>query len=157
LIQLLENNKLDTRLRELMIMRIGWVTGSAYEWTQHWRVATTAGVPPEDVLAVRDRRRSELLTPADKAILAATDECLEGKSISDAAWADVVKHVTNPGQQVEFIIAPHEGAESWNEMGSVTAARSTFSPRVTRSASIYATARHVSAEQAPHSISARRI
>src|SRR3954463_10414760 len=46
LMQLLENNKFDTRLRELMIMRIGWVTGSAYEWTQHWRVATTAGIPP---------------------------------------------------------------------------------------------------------------
>ena len=46
LIQLLENNKFDTRLRELMIMRIGWVTGSAYEWTQHWRVAATAGIPP---------------------------------------------------------------------------------------------------------------
>src|ERR1700726_658412 len=44
LIQLLENNKFDTRLRELMIMRIGWVTGSAYEWTQHWRVAATAGI-----------------------------------------------------------------------------------------------------------------
>ena len=39
LLQLLENNKLDTRLRELMIMRIGWVTGSAYEWTSTggWR------------------------------------------------------------------------------------------------------------------------
>ena len=37
LIQLLENNKFDTRLRELMIMRIAWFTGSAYEWTQHWR------------------------------------------------------------------------------------------------------------------------
>src|SRR4051812_49575908 len=46
LIQLLENNKFDTRLRELMIMRIGWVTGSAYEWTQHWRGATTAGGSP---------------------------------------------------------------------------------------------------------------
>jgi hypothetical protein len=45
------------------------------------------------------------LTPADKAILAATDECLAGKSISDAAWAEVAKHVTDPGEQVEFIIA----------------------------------------------------
>jgi alkylhydroperoxidase family enzyme len=108
LIQLLENNKLDTRLRELMIMRIGWVTGSAYEWTQHWRVATTAGIPPEDILAVRDWRNpdnSGRLTPADRAILAATDECLAGKSISDDAWAEVTKHVTDPGQQVEFIIA----------------------------------------------------
>jgi alkylhydroperoxidase family enzyme len=105
LMQLLENNKFDTRLRELMIMRIGWVTGSAYEWTQHWRVATTAGIPPEDILAVRDWQKSERLNAADRAILAATDECLAGKSISDAAWAEVVKHVTDPGEQVEFIIA----------------------------------------------------
>src|ERR1700735_3827732 len=83
LMQLLENNTFDTRLRELMIMRIGWVTGSAYEWTQHWRVATTAGIPPADILAVRDWRGSDRLTPADRAILTATDECLAGRTISD--------------------------------------------------------------------------
>ncbi|HXT80799.1 MAG TPA: carboxymuconolactone decarboxylase family protein [Acetobacteraceae bacterium] len=105
LMQLLENNKLDTRLRELMIMRIGWVTGSVYEWTQHWRVATTAGIPPEDILAVRDWRNAERLTPADRAILAATDECLAGKSISDTTWAEVAKHITDPAEQVEFVIA----------------------------------------------------
>jgi alkylhydroperoxidase family enzyme len=105
LMQLLENNKFDTRLRELMIMRIGWVTGSVYEWTQHWRVATTAGIPPEDILAVRDWQNSARLNAADRAILAATDECLAGKSISDAAWAEVVKHVAEPAQQVEFVIA----------------------------------------------------
>jgi len=105
LMQLLENNKFDTRLRELMIMRIGWVTGSAYEWTNHWRVATTAGIPPEDILAVRDWRNSDRLNAADKAILAATDESLAGKSISDATWAEVAKHVTDPAEQVEFIVA----------------------------------------------------
>src|SRR6266702_7111520 len=62
LMQLLENNKLDTRLRELMIMRIGWVTGSAYEWTNHWRVATAAGIPPEDVPPVRDLPNAGRLT-----------------------------------------------------------------------------------------------
>src|SRR6202790_5407284 len=105
LMQVLQNNKFDTRLRELMIMRIGWVTGSVYEWTQHWRVATAAGVPPEDVLAVRDWRASDRLTAADKAVLAATDESLAGKAISDATWAEVTKHITEPGQQVEFIVA----------------------------------------------------
>src|SRR6202012_6243893 len=105
LMQLLENNKFDTRLRELMIMRIGWVTGSAYEWTQHWRVATTAGIPPDDILAVRDWRNSDRLTAADRAILTATDECLNGGSITDESWEEVAKHVTDPGQQVEFVIA----------------------------------------------------
>jgi alkylhydroperoxidase family enzyme len=105
LLQLLENNKLDTRLREMMIMRIGWVTGSAYEWTQHWRVAAQAGIPPEDILAVRDWRNADRLTPADRAILAATDQCLAGQSISDAAWAELVKHVPDPSDQVELVIA----------------------------------------------------
>jgi len=105
LMQLLENNRLDTRLRELMIMRIAWVTGSAYEWTQHWRVAATAGIPPDDILAVRDWREAARLTPADKAVLAATDDCLSGGSISDAAWAELANHVADPAQQVEFVIA----------------------------------------------------
>lgn len=103
--QLLEHNRFNTRLREMMIMRIGWVTGSGYEWTQHWRVAAEAGIPAEDILAVRDWRNATNLTPADRAILAATDECLEGKSISDATWAEVAKHVTDPAEQVEFVIA----------------------------------------------------
>jgi alkylhydroperoxidase family enzyme len=100
LIQLLENNKFDTRLRELMIMRIGWVTGSAYEWTQHWRVATTAGIRRG---YPGSARLAEIRTAdaGGQAILAATDECLAGKSISDAAWAEVTKHVTDPAQQVE--------------------------------------------------------
>ena len=54
---------------------------------------------------MRDWRNSERLTSADTAILTATDECLAGKSISDATWAEVAKHVTDPAQQVEFVIA----------------------------------------------------
>ena len=102
---LLLRNTFDTRLRELIIMRIGWVTGSEYEWTQHWRVAATAGIPADDVLAVRDWKNSDRLTAADKAVLAATDETLAGKTISDATWAEVTKYVTEPGQQVEFVVA----------------------------------------------------
>ena len=34
-----------------------------------------------------------------------TDECLAGKSISDPVWAEVTKYVTEPAEQVEFVIA----------------------------------------------------
>ncbi|SIN43343.1 Carboxymuconolactone decarboxylase family [Mycobacteroides abscessus subsp. abscessus] len=44
---LLFRGSLDARLRELVIMRIGWITGSEYEWTQHWRIATLLGVIPK--------------------------------------------------------------------------------------------------------------
>ena len=105
LMQLLENNKFDTRLRELMIMRIGWVTGSAYEWTQHWRVATTAGIPPEDILAVRDWRNSDRLTAADGRSWPPPTNVSPANRFRMPSWAEVAKHVTDPGQQVEFIIA----------------------------------------------------
>jgi len=52
--QLLWRGTLDTRLRELLIMRIGWSTGAVYEWTQHWAVALAAGVGADDLLAVRN-------------------------------------------------------------------------------------------------------
>src|SRR2546423_13119313 len=69
LMQQLENNKFDTRLRELMIMRIGWVTGSAYEWTQHWRGGATAGIPPQDNPAGGGWRQNGPVAPAGKANL----------------------------------------------------------------------------------------
>jgi alkylhydroperoxidase family enzyme len=102
---LLRNNSLPHRLRELIIMRIGWVTGSVYEWTSHWRICMELGIPHEDVLAVRHWRESERLTATDRAVLQATDETLAGKTISDATWAEVTRHVTDPGQQVELVVA----------------------------------------------------
>lgn len=101
---LIRKGSLPHRLRELIIMRIGWVTGSAYEWTSHWHICMEFGIPAEDVLAVRDWQASDRLTGADKAVLRATDEVLAGKTISDATWAEIAQHVTDPGQQVELVI-----------------------------------------------------
>src|ERR1700751_227324 len=50
---MLWHGALDSRLRELVIMRIGWLTGCDYEWTQHWRGASRLGVPEDDPLPVR--------------------------------------------------------------------------------------------------------
>lgn len=80
---------LSDRHRELVIMRIGWATGSNYEWTQHWAVAQSAfGCQPEDLLAVRDWRRSDRLDASDRAVLAATDETLETGCVGPQTWAE---------------------------------------------------------------------
>ena len=84
---LLWKGELDGRLRELIIMRIGWTTGSAYEWTQHWRVATGMGIEESDLLAVRDWPNHDGFGPAERAVLAATDDSLATGVISDETWA----------------------------------------------------------------------
>jgi alkylhydroperoxidase family enzyme len=85
--ELLWRGVLDARLRELIIMRIGWATGSVYEWTQHWRVARLLDVPERDLLAVRDWERADHFGPQERAVLAATDETLRDGTISDPTWA----------------------------------------------------------------------
>ena len=74
---LLCRGKLDARLRELVIMRIGWATGSVYEWTQHGRIATQLGVEETGWLALRDGRAYPEWSELDRAVLCATDENLE--------------------------------------------------------------------------------
>jgi len=85
---------LDGRLRELIIMRIGWVTGCDYEWTQHWVVAQQAfGCSPDDLLAVRNWRQAQRFGAAERAVLTATDETLASGALSAQTWALCRRHL----------------------------------------------------------------
>lgn len=85
---MLWHGALDRRLRELVIMRIGWLTECNYEWTQHWRVASRLGVSAEDLLGVRDWRSHNGFGPTERAVLAATDDVVRDGAVSAASWAD---------------------------------------------------------------------
>jgi len=102
---LYKGNKLDARLRELIIMRLAWRTGSVYEWTQHWRVAAALDIDAESVLAVRDWQNATCLNDADKAVLAATDETLDHGRISDATWEDCCHHIESEAERIELVLA----------------------------------------------------
>ena len=83
---MLWHGALDPRLRELVIMRIGWLTACDYEWTQHWRVACGLGVPAEDLLGVRDWSAHHVRR-TERAVLAATDEVVRDGAVSAQTWA----------------------------------------------------------------------
>ncbi|GAB3237667.1 carboxymuconolactone decarboxylase family protein [Mycolicibacterium hippocampi] len=103
---LLWKGALDARLRELIIMRIGWVTGSVYEWTQHWRVARLLEVPERDLLAVRDWQNAGHFGEAERAVMAATDETLRDGTISDETWAECHRALHgDPAVLVELVAA----------------------------------------------------
>lgn len=87
LLSLLFDSAIGHRRRELIIMRIGWVTGSEYEWTQHWPLAQEMfGCTAEELLAVRDWQRAECFDAVDRAVLAATDELLATGDLCDETW-----------------------------------------------------------------------
>ncbi|HEX2829581.1 MAG TPA: carboxymuconolactone decarboxylase family protein [Burkholderiales bacterium] len=123
-------NKLPSRLRELMIMRIGWTTDAAYEWFQHYRIATQeVGLTDEEIVAVRDWKKSGLFSAADRAVLAAVDDTRERGEISEAVWADCERLFPEPALLVEMAVMignwtlfsqiiktlriPVEGGDAW--------------------------------------------
>lgn len=83
---MLWHGALDARLRELVIMRIGWLTACDYEWTQHWRVASRLGVPADDLLGVRDWQSYDGFGPTERAVLAAADDVVRDGVISAGSW-----------------------------------------------------------------------
>lgn len=106
LMTLLWGSALDDRLRELVIMRLGWATKSDYEWTQHWRIARGVGISEEELVALRgDWRSYSGFSPADLAVIAATDETLEHGVISESTWADCVKHVGEKEALIELVVS----------------------------------------------------
>jgi alkylhydroperoxidase family enzyme len=84
---MLWHGALDPRLRELVIMRIGWLTACDYEWTQHWRVACGLGVSAEDLLGVRDWSSHDGFGGPERAVLAATDDVVRDGAVSAQTWA----------------------------------------------------------------------
>jgi len=96
LLCLLAGEALDRRLRELVIMRIAWTTGSSYEWAQHWRVATGLGIEEADLLGVRAWGDYGGFGPIERVTLAATDECTSGGAVSEATMAELRAHFDEP-------------------------------------------------------------
>jgi alkylhydroperoxidase family enzyme len=99
-------SELDHRLRELVIMRLGWATGSSYEWTQHWSIALERfGCTERDLLELRDWRRSEHFGAVERAVLTATDETIEHGAVSPETFAECAARLGSTAVCVDLVSA----------------------------------------------------
>ena len=117
LLTLLFRSSLDHRLRELVIMRLGWATASSYEWTQHWPIALEQfGCSEEDLLGLRDWERASHFGEAERAVLAATDETLATGTLSPATWERCRAHVGDEVACMELVAS----VATWRWISQVT-------------------------------------
>lgn len=84
---LLKGEELPPRLRELAVLRVGHLTGSKYEFTQHTGIALTAGLTREQVDAIPDWRDSTAFNDEERAILAYADEVERDVKVKDETFA----------------------------------------------------------------------
>src|SRR4051812_27286947 len=83
---LLRHSTIEARQRELVILRVGWLTRSEYEWVQHVRLAPRFDITPNEVEAIGQGAEAGSWTPLETALLAATDQLIDHYRIDDATW-----------------------------------------------------------------------
>lgn len=98
---LLNWGKLPKRDKELVILRVGHLRGSEYELQQHRRLARSRGVDS----ALQDKifagPTAAGLSDRQRALLAAVDEFVLNRDLSDDTFADLSMHLTRE-QVIEF-------------------------------------------------------
>jgi alkylhydroperoxidase family enzyme len=80
--------KLDARLRELAVMRVGWETESRFVFLPHRKNARDAGVTEAQIQAIPSWSTAGCFSPIESAVLAYADALvLSGGRVSDATFA----------------------------------------------------------------------
>ena len=83
----LSKSSLPPRERELVILRIGYLCQSGYEWGQHARIGLECGLTEEELDRIAQGSAAEGWSELDRTLLDATDELHADAFIGDATWA----------------------------------------------------------------------
>jgi alkylhydroperoxidase family enzyme len=101
---LLSSLELDARLRELVILHVGRLSGADYEWVQHVPIALAVGATEDEVAAIeRGELDAECLGEAERAVLRFTTEVVRDVRASDEAFAAAGEHLS-PREIVELLL-----------------------------------------------------
>jgi alkylhydroperoxidase family enzyme len=99
-----------TRLRELAIMRLAWVTGSSYAWAHHFSPTVDVDLPgrrPDNVLGVREGSGHAGFTQAERLTMRAVDEVVRDARVSPGTLTELRGELADDGELVElcYVIA----------------------------------------------------
>ena len=101
---ILNSTTLSVRHRETLLMRIGVLCRSEYEWAAHSRLGRRAGMTDADVARIVAGPDSPGGDPLETALLRATDELYEDDGVSAETWAALAKTLDTK-QLLDVLIA----------------------------------------------------
>jgi alkylhydroperoxidase family enzyme len=85
--ELLGHGALSARDRELLVLRVAWLSGAPFEWGEHVHIAKTSGVSAEEVARVIQGSNAPGWSEHDRALMRAVEELRANAMISDVTWA----------------------------------------------------------------------
>jgi alkylhydroperoxidase family enzyme len=99
---LLRGGKLTKRDTELVILRVGHLRNSPYELQHHRRMARQVGLDDAIQACIFEGADAQGLNDRQRALLAATDELVSTRTLSDATLSRLSPHLERP-QLIEFV------------------------------------------------------
>jgi len=84
-------NDLPPREREIVILRTGFLCRSGYEWTQHAEIGRRCGLTDDEIERLKTGPDAGW-SPADNALIQATDELHKDQFVSTPAWTALLAH-----------------------------------------------------------------
>ncbi len=94
-------NTLPARAREMLILRIGYLCGSEYEWAAHERAGRAAGLTSEEIQRLARAPGSptayEGWSASDAVLVRAVDELFADDVISDRTWSELAARLDTRG------------------------------------------------------------
>lgn len=88
---ILFKSTLSDRDREILILRIGWLCQSEYEWGQHVIIAKNAGLSDEDIAAVKEGATASSWSEHESLLIKAADELRKDAFVTDETWNGLAK------------------------------------------------------------------
>ena len=82
----------EKRFRELGVVMVGLVTGSAYEFDHHWNAALKAGIPRAHLEALPEFETSALFDARDRAVMRFATEATRAGTVENATWDALRTH-----------------------------------------------------------------
>jgi quinoprotein glucose dehydrogenase len=84
---LLNGSSLPARHREILMLRMGWLCQSEYEWAQHARIATTsAGITDQEIHRIAEGPNASSWNEFERTLLRMADELRYDAMVGDTTW-----------------------------------------------------------------------
>lgn len=99
---ILNKSTLPPREREIVILRIGHLCRSGYEWSQHVEIGKKAGLKDEEIERIKHGPDAKGWSSIESAIIRATDELHSDAFVSDATWNEL-KQTYDDNQLMDLI------------------------------------------------------
>jgi 4-carboxymuconolactone decarboxylase len=96
-------NSLSPRLREIAIMRIGYLCQSDYELSQHAWISQLAGLKADEIRNIIQGADAAGWSKLESAVIRCADELKENNLISDATWQTLESEGLTVQQRMDLI------------------------------------------------------